>query len=319
MTTILVMGAAGYLGQAAVREAVAAGHRVRGLVRRVDGADKVKALGGEPVMGDVLDVGPWKASLDGVDVLVDLVQPALPKRITRTSIEAVAKTRVAGTRAVGAAVMAMAEDKRPLYLSVGGCDELATASDGTMGDKAPLRMPPQGGGRIGVPVHAMLRELGVRAAFVYFGIVYGPGKAFASTILPEMKKRKLPIIGSGKNRLPIIHVEDAARVLSHLAGLGRDAIAGTSFVAAQPGGSTAETFFNAIAAGMGVRPPRHVPAWLVGIIAGAGAVELMATDGDVKPEGLLASGFSFRYPAIDGGVRAMLDAYARTTPGSVVS
>jgi nucleoside-diphosphate-sugar epimerase len=312
MATILVLGAAGYLGQTTVREATAAGHRVRGLVRRQGGAESVRALGGEPVLGDVLDVTPWKAALLGVDVVIDLVQPALPSRITRRSIEALAVTRVRGTRAVCGALRDIDPGARPLYLSVGGCDELAASSEGTMDDTATLRMPPVGGGRIGVKVHAVIHELGVDAVFVYFGVVYGPGKAFASKILPGLRKGRLPIIGSGKNRLPVIHVEDAARALAHLAGLGK-AIAGRSFVAAHPGGSTSETFFNAIAKRLGSRPPRHLPAWIVALIAGAGAVELMSTDGMVKPDGLVASGFSFRYPSLEQGIGAMVDEHERPT------
>jgi nucleoside-diphosphate-sugar epimerase len=55
MTTVLVTGAAGFIGSQLVARLVADGHRVRALVRKQTSATRLYALGVEVVLGDVRD------------------------------------------------------------------------------------------------------------------------------------------------------------------------------------------------------------------------------------------------------------------------
>lgn len=305
--TILILGAGGYLGATTVGEAVAAGHDAIGLVRSEAAAAKLRSLGAQPCIGDAARPQEWQSTLARADVVIDLIQPAFPKRLTIRALRTIADERVALTRALCVAIAALPADKRPVYLAVGGCDELV-ATDGVLGDLAARNPRLVGGGRVGAPPYEILARSGIPFAAAYLGTVYGAGKAFASTILPDLAKGSFPIIGGGKNKLPLIHVEDAARALVHIAGLGR-AIVDRSFVVAHPCGSTSEAFFNAIAGELGARRPRHLPAWLVSLVAGRGAVELMSADARVAPDGLLQSGFAFRFPTLESGVRAMVASF----------
>jgi nucleoside-diphosphate-sugar epimerase len=305
--TILVLGAGGYLGATTVAEAVAAHRPVVGLVRNQAAAERLRALGAQACIGDATRPQEWRAALMNADVVIDLIQPAFPRRITRRALRRVALERAAVTRAVCGAIAALPADHRPTYLSVGGCDELA-ATDGVMRDASARRTRLVGGGRIGAPAYEVLASSGLPFASVYLGTVYGAGKAFATAILPGIAAGSFPIIGSGNNRLPLIHVEDAARALVHIAGLGTRSV-GQSFVVAHPCGSTSSAFFDTIASALGARRPRHLPAWLVGLVAGAGAVELMSADARVESEGLVRTGFSLRFPTLEAGVAAMVQAF----------
>ena len=44
-------------------------------------------------------------------------------------------------------------------------------------------------------------------------------------------------------------------------------------------------------------------------MAGAGAVELMSADARVESEGLVRTGFSLRFPTLETGVAAMVEAF----------
>jgi nucleoside-diphosphate-sugar epimerase len=304
---MLILGAGGYLGTTTIEEAVAAGRRVIGLVRSEAAATKLRSLGAEAVVGDAARPNEWHAALVATDVIIDLIQPAFPARITTRALDQLARERLELTQTLCAAIMALPPARRPTYVSVGGIEELA-ATDDAVTDTAQPHAAPAGGGRIGAPAHQALLDSGVPLASVYLGMVYGAGKVFASSILPGIVAGSFPIPGSGKNRLPLIHVEDAARALVHIAGLGRQ-VTGKSFVVAHPGGSTAQYFFDAIASELGARRPRRLPGWLVGWVAGRGALELMIADARVEPRRLLESGFVFRYPSLDRGVKAMVDAF----------
>ncbi len=52
---VFVTGASGFVGSAIVKDLLAAGHQVLGLVRSDKGAEQVRASGAEVLLGDVND------------------------------------------------------------------------------------------------------------------------------------------------------------------------------------------------------------------------------------------------------------------------
>ena len=69
MSTVLLTGGAGFLGQHLARELVASGARVRGLSRRGASDVQLRALGVEPVRGDLNDGDALARALDGADAV----------------------------------------------------------------------------------------------------------------------------------------------------------------------------------------------------------------------------------------------------------
>ncbi|KFN44152.1 NAD-dependent epimerase/dehydratase family protein [Arenimonas oryziterrae] len=69
MSTVLLTGANGFLGQHLLRELVAAGADVRALSRRDRADADIRALGGTPVRGDVTDVAALRAAMAGVETV----------------------------------------------------------------------------------------------------------------------------------------------------------------------------------------------------------------------------------------------------------
>jgi uncharacterized protein YbjT (DUF2867 family) len=70
---ILVTGATGFIGTTIVPALCGEGHAVRALVRTPAGGERVKALGAEPVTGDISNAASLQAAIEGCTHVVHLV------------------------------------------------------------------------------------------------------------------------------------------------------------------------------------------------------------------------------------------------------
>ncbi len=76
--TVLITGATGDTGRAAVKASIALGLRVRALVRRHDArSEALAAQGAEVVVGDLLDINTVRPAMEGVDAAY-FVWPVAP-------------------------------------------------------------------------------------------------------------------------------------------------------------------------------------------------------------------------------------------------
>ncbi|MBD2100026.1 NAD-dependent epimerase/dehydratase family protein [Leptolyngbya sp. FACHB-261] len=69
---VFVTGATGYIGSAMVEKLIAAGHSVTGLARSQFSAEKLKALGVEPQMGDLKDPESLSSAAKAADSIIQL-------------------------------------------------------------------------------------------------------------------------------------------------------------------------------------------------------------------------------------------------------
>jgi nucleoside-diphosphate-sugar epimerase len=129
-----------------------------------------------------------------------------------------------------------------------------------------------------------------------FGNLYGPGTMFAAagSQADEARRRRLPIVGKGTGVFSFIQVEDAASAIE--AAVERGAPGVYNVVDDDP--APMSDWVPAYAEAVGAKPPRRVPVWLAGLIAGravaANAVELRgASNAKLKRE----LGWQPRYPS----------------------
>jgi hypothetical protein len=149
-------------------------------------------------------------------------------------------------------------------------------------------------------VRRILEESGFACAFAYLGTVYGPGRAFAQRVFPQIAAGRFRVAGGGKNRMPMVHVADAARALVRLAAI--PGLAGRSFVIADGSDATMAQFAGFAAELLGAPPPRTVPVWLARLVVGEVLCETLTRDVVARPTGLLSLGFEFRYPSFVQGL-----------------
>ncbi len=289
LTDVFVLGASGFVGSATVRAALEAGLTVGAWARTEAQARLLRDQG-------VQVTAP--PEIPAARVIIDLIQPALPPRLTQAAFTRATRYRVDATRSVIAAL-----PRGATLFSVSGTDDFER---GVVSHDSPFTARPSGFARIGAAVRETLHASRIPFASLHLGTVYGPGKAFASTLFPRLAKGRLPIVGNGANRLPLIHVEDAGRAMAHLATLD-DARLRTHPWIITDGTTTTQRELLELGAQLLHGPaPRSVPRWLAALVAGSGAASALARDVPTDPSALLATGFTLRYPSIATGLPASI-------------
>ncbi len=303
--TTFVTGAAGFIGSELIRILTANGHRVSGLVRTADAAERVRRAGAVPIMGDLREPGMWQD-----EAAADWVFHLPPRPISRRwaihqqpesfararllmdthLLDAVASgaTRrivyVADTSSYGAAgSRAITEDEAPRPSALVRC--LAPALDRVDGYVVS-----------GLPIVTALP-----------GWAYGNGAWFRERVIdPVMSGRRVLAFGKTGPWVSPIHVHDCARALVHLAGHG------------EPGGRyflvNREPIrlndFAAMFARLAGRPLRawRVPRTMARLFVGPVLADTVQSDAVFSNIRLRGTGFRFEYPALEQGLKQIVEA-----------
>src|SRR4051794_41960449 len=73
MNEIVITGSTGVIGRRAVRELLAAGHRVTGVTRSARGRERLERLGARAVEADVVDEASPRRAFAGADAVINLL------------------------------------------------------------------------------------------------------------------------------------------------------------------------------------------------------------------------------------------------------
>jgi len=302
--TAFVTGDAGFISTELVKVLVRRGHRVFGLTQSAEAAQRIRRAGAVPVMGDPLEPGRWQdeAAADWVFHL-----PALPvcvSRVTGRRAASLTRAHIAMDAHLLDAV-ASGATKRIVYVADTSCYG-ATGSRAITEDE-PLR--PSARGRCLTPALDRLDGYIVAGLPVVTGLpgrVYGNGSWFRErVIVPIMGGRRVLQFGKRGPWVSPIHVHDCARALVHLAECGE--VAGRYFLVNSDPiriSEFAETF-----ARLACRPLRvwRLPAAAARLLAGSGFTEIQS-DFVFSNIRLRGTGFRFRYPTLEQGLRQVLGA-----------
>jgi nucleoside-diphosphate-sugar epimerase len=275
---VFLAGATGVIGRRLLPMLLAAGHEVTAMTRSAEKVGALRAAGAEPVVADALDASALRQAVGAArpDAVIHQLT-SLPTRVNPRTIErdfAINdRLRREGTRDLAAAAHA-AGAKRFIAQSIAFA--YAPGEPGTLhGEQDVLYLDaPKSFRRSAHALHEL--ECAVREArgiVLRYGYFYGPGSSLAAdgTMIEDLRRRRLPIVGRGGGVWSFIHVDDAARAT--VAALEHDGPAVYNVVDDDP--APVSQWLPALAQAVGAPPPRRVPTLLARPLAGAYGVALM--------------------------------------------
>jgi nucleoside-diphosphate-sugar epimerase len=277
---VFVAGASGAIGRPLVRQLLAAGHDVTGMTRRAERAEKIRAAGAQAAVVDVFDAEALNAAVGEArpEVIVHELTSLPDVFDPRKEIyDATNRVRREGTRNLIAAARA-AGTRRLVVQSIGFAYD--PSGDWVKDEEAPLMSNPSGSF---ASAFAVLTEMerqalsaeGIEGLVLRYGFFYGPATWYAPgrDQAEQVRRRRLPIVGSGQGTFSFIHVDDAAAAT--VAACQRGAPGIYNIVDDDP--APMREWLPVYADALGAKRPRHVPAWIVRLLAGP-AVAGFATE-----------------------------------------
>jgi 2-alkyl-3-oxoalkanoate reductase len=263
---VFLAGATGAVGQALVPALLARGHTVTGTTRSAARADRLRALGAEPVVLDGLDRDAVLAAVGAarpdavVHQMTALAGLSDLRRFAR-SFAATNALRTAGTDHLLEAARRAGVD-RVVAQSFAGWPYARVGSP-VKQESDPLdpHPPRQLATTLRAIEHLEAAVTGAGGVVLRYGGLYGPGTGMApgAEQWELVRRRRFPIVGDGGGVWSFTHVEDAAGAT--VAALERWT-PGERYNAVDDEPAPVREWLPALAAAIGAPPPRRVPRWV---------------------------------------------------------
>lgn len=201
---IFLTGASGFLGGTIAQALIAAGHRVRGLTRDATTADRLGALGIDPIIGDLDDVGLLAREARGADGVVNTANADHAPSVT-AMLDALDGTGKAFVHTSGTSVVG--DDARGNHRNEAVFDE-----------DTPFVIAPLKQARRDLDLSVLrAADRGIRTIVVCPSLVYGLGRGLnphsiqIPFLLADARSRgAVRVVGRGANVWSTVHVDDVA-------------------------------------------------------------------------------------------------------------
>jgi nucleoside-diphosphate-sugar epimerase len=266
---VFIAGASGVLGRRLVREFVSRGHSVVGLVRGPKAESAVRDAGGEPRHADLFDAESLAKAAESCDTVIHAAT-AIP--VKQKSIPADwamnDHIRRKGTRCL---TEAAAKIGAKTYLQQSIAWVARPKDDSPFDEDSPV--VPEHSIQSAIDAESIARDAesaeGFTVSILRGGYFYDSDSAHTRMIAGALRKRQMPIMGSGEAMWAMIHSDDAASAYVAAAENPKSGvwhIVDNDLVEVR-------AFLRAFAARLGAPAPRRVPVWLAKWLAGEQAVE----------------------------------------------
>jgi nucleoside-diphosphate-sugar epimerase len=266
---VFIAGASGVLGRRLVWQFVARGHSVVGQVRSPKAESAVKEAGGEPRHADLFDAESLAKAAEGCDTVIHAAT-SIPVRQKTVPADWAMNDHIRrkGTRCLTEAASKIGA-KTYLQQSIAWVarprDESAFDED-----SPPVHEPAI---QSAIDAEAIAHEAesaeGFTVSILRCGFFYDSESGHTQMLAGALRKRQMPIIGSGDAIWAMIHTDDAASAYVLAAERPRSGvwhIVDNELV-------QVSIFLKEFAAHLGAPAPRRVPVWLARWLAGEQAVE----------------------------------------------
>jgi uncharacterized protein len=296
---ITITGATGFIGRRLIERLGAEPHQLHALSRRTNIQFESTAVW--ITKWDPMQEDPPEESLINADAIVHLAGEPVAQRWTHEAKSKIRASRVVSTQRLVRALSTLPH--RPSVLVCGSAigiygsrgDEVLTESS-TFGDDYLAEVCQEW------EKQAMLAEsLGVRVARIRTGVVLGRGGGALQKMLPPFKAFVGGRIGSGKQWMSWIHLDDLVGIICHaLTNPMSGAFNGTA-----PNPVTNFEFTSALGKALGRPTLFPVPGFALKAMFGEMA-EMLLGGQRVLPRATEAAGYRFQYPELGPALRNIL-------------
>ena len=271
---VFLAGASGAIGTRLARQLVDRGHEVVGTHRSPGNADRVRALGAEPLELDLLDArAVRKAVLEAApDAIAHQATALADVRFSRKFDRGFAMTNRLRTEGTDALLAAAREAGVRRFVAQSFASMRYLREGGPVKTEAdPLDPSPLASMAVSDAAMRHLDEAVVAAGGIAlrYGGFYG---ADNDGLVAPVRKRQFPIVGDGGGVMSFIHLHDAAAATVLALEHGEPGV--YNVVDDEP--APVREWLPVLADALGAAPPRHVPRWVARLVAGDAAV-LMGT------------------------------------------
>jgi uncharacterized protein (TIGR01777 family) len=298
---IVIAGGTGFIGKAMLA-AYRAQHVLEVLTRDPDTAQARLPEGVRAVGWDGATLGAWADRLDGADAVINLVGESIAQRWTPAVKQRLWDSRVKTTELLVQAAQRASTPPR-VWLQASAIGVYDQSPDTTADESS----PPASGflADLGVAWEAAAQpvaSLGARLCYMRIGVVLGLESGALPQMLTPFKLGVGGPIGSGKQWLSWVHLDDVVGAAAFL--LTRDDLSGAfNFTAPQP--ATMDEFAKTLGRVL-LRPAIiRAPAFAVRLMLGEMA-EFVLQGSRVLPKRLLEAGYGFRFPTLEAALRDLL-------------
>jgi len=296
---VAITGSTGLVGSEVVTVLSAEGHEVFRLVRRVP-APGEKAVRWDPGKGEIDAAG-----LEGFDAVIHLAGENVGSgRWTAARKAAIHDSRVNGTRLLCETLAGLARPPKTL---------VCASAIGIYGDRGEDALteesPPAAGFLPGVcreweAASGPAARKGIRVVVLRIGVVLSPKGGALSRMLPLFRSGLGGVIGSGRQFVSWIALDDLPLILLHALQCG-DLSGPVNAVAPRP--VTNREFTEALGKALSRPTPLPVPAFALRLaVGGEMADALLLASARVFPRRLEETGYRFRFPELGGALRHLL-------------
>ena len=293
---IFVAGASGAIGSRLVPQLIDRGHEVLGTFKSPGNAERVRALGAEPIALDLLDPrAVRKAILEAEpDAIVHQATALADLRDFKHFDRSFAQTNRLRTEGTDALLAAAREAGVHRFVAQSYASARYAREGGPVKtEDDPLDATPVPAMRETIAAMRYLDEAVTDAggiALRYGGFYGAPNDG----MIEPVRKRQFPIVGGGGGVFSFIHLDDvaAATVLA----LEHDGPAIYNIVDDEP--APVREWLPVLAKVLGAKPPRHLPRWLARLFAGE-ALVMMQTEsrGASNAKAKRELGWTLRHPS----------------------
>jgi UDP-glucose 4-epimerase len=212
MNKIVITGSTGVIGRRAVRDLIAAGHRVTGVTRSARGRERLESLGASAVDADVFDETSLRRAFDGADTVINLLThiPSTDRMADPAAWAENDRVRTEASAAIARAAQA-AGVQRLVQESIAFV--YADGGDAWLDEDAPV----VGGG---VTATALTAERNARERFggdtvvLRFGLFMGPDSGSAQAALEAARSGASLAAGPPGAYRPTLWLDDAAAAIA---------------------------------------------------------------------------------------------------------